>query len=97
MPDVATIVRPMPSIAALTEAHDEMTRLIGAIQRAATPERRAVLALEAYNFQRTVYSPAIAQARRQAVRELRATGYSLKECAELLGVTDSRIAQITGG
>lgn len=81
----------------LNQAAERMAQHVTDVFGAPTAEARAQAALAAHNYNRATFAPAIAAERRQAVRELRAMGWSLKECAELLGVTDSRIAQITGG
>ncbi len=91
------MIATMPSLDQLNDALDHMTAKIAAVTEASSAEERAIAALDAYEFSRSTFGPAIASARRQAVRELRAQGYSLAEAAQLLGVTDSRIAQITGG
>ena len=80
----------------LETAMADLVALTDAALRAPSAEKRALAALEAYNYNRQVVGPAIAAQRRSAVRELRAIGYTLQGCAELLGVSDSRIAQITG-
>lgn len=74
----------------------EMNNLVAIASAAPTAEQRAIASLDAYNYARGTLAPALAAQRRAAVRELRAIGYSLNDCARLLGVTDSRIAQITG-
>lgn len=83
-------------VSPLAAAMAHLELLVDRIERGGSPEERAIAALDAYGYQRSEVGPLIAAARRQAVRELRASGYSLRECADLLGVTDSRIAQITG-
>lgn len=80
----------------LAEAGARMAELERLAVNAPSAEERAKAALEAYNYCRGTYAPMLAAQRRSAVRELRAIGYSLRECADMLGVTDSRIAQITG-
>lgn len=57
---------------------------------------RALAATELYTWGREELMPLVASLRRAAVRELRAEGYSLREVAELLGVTDARVSQIVG-
>ncbi len=57
---------------------------------------RAVGASELYLYMMKRVGPEVAEQRRQAVRALRDGGWTIKEVADLLGVTDARISQICG-
>lgn len=70
--------------------------MVDGVRDAPTAETRAQAAADAYEYARTTLLPEVASMRRSAIRELRAMGYSLREAAELLGVSDGRISQITG-
>ena len=69
---------------------------VAELREATSAQQRAILAADLWSFAHSSLLPAIATERRSAVRALRAD-YSLSAIAEMLGVNDSRIAQIVKG
>lgn len=78
-----------------TDTLGELGELAAAATTAPTAPERAIMAMEAYEYARTQVLPSLATVRREAVRRLRADGMTIAAIAEILGVTDSRISQIT--
>jgi DNA-directed RNA polymerase sigma subunit (sigma70/sigma32) len=80
----------------LRQKLDEFDDRVVLLRGATSAEQRAMLAAELWEFVRSELQPAVTTERRAAVRALRAD-YTLSAIGEMLGVTDSRVAQIVKG
>lgn len=82
------------AVAARDSIIEALERGLAALRAEEDPVLQAKWALELVEDLRQ-YQGAFAEVRTGAFRTLRATGWSLKDCAREFGITDARVAQIT--